>query len=426
VTLLLRRLRGQAGLIRIGALLVPVSIVPLLAVTPVVRNEYRSFRSQFGPRKPLPAPKVTLTPAQLASWRPLPEYQGAVPVLLYHGIGDAHDRYTISRKQFAEQMAMLKHANFRTIGVAQYVRLLRGDPAGLPIRPILITFDGGRWNSYQGADAVLARYGFRAAIFPIASRVGNDRFYASWGELRRMRASGRWDVELEAGLGNANVRASADGGRAPFFANLAVSKKGGRESFAAFRQRVTSDVSRGMALMRAGLPGWQPQLVSLPFGDYGQLDSNDARISPFMRGWLLTRFSALALEGQPIFSTPGDREADRYQVTSATGTGQLYTWLRHGLSYSAWTPHERRAQVAVVSQPLRDRLNSRLSACAGIPRRSRAKVADCERGVAAARRDLRTALAELRLAARGVAPAAAAQKPRLPVDKRRLAANGGA
>ena len=101
---LLARLRDQSGLIKIGALLIPLSIVPLLAITPAVRSEYRSFVASLQPREPLPAPRLSLDPVEAGSWRPLPEYDGAVPVLMYRGINSTGDRWSVTQKQFATQM----------------------------------------------------------------------------------------------------------------------------------------------------------------------------------------------------------------------------------------------------------------------------------------------------------------------------------
>jgi hypothetical protein len=399
---LLRRMREQSGVIRLTALLIPLSIAPVAAVTPVVKDEYRSLLAGFEPRAAQAAPKLKLDPVELAKWRPLPEYDAAVPVLLYHGINGSHDHYSVTRKQFAEQMMMLKRANFRTINVEQYLRFLKGDRSGLPIRPILITFDGGRWDSYQGADAVLARYGYRATMSVIAGEIGHGPFYADWNELRRMRASGRWDIELEAGLGAKNIRAGAKADQRPFYGNVRVFADGRRESFAAYQRRVTSDIDLGVTLLRSQLPGWEPRMMALPFGDYGQLAANDGRTAPFLRAWLHGNFNALLLQGQPVFSFAGMQEVDRYQVIGRTTTDQLYSWLRHGLSYSAWTKREQRLHETVVVKPFGDALAQQLAQCARLSPATR-KYAICRRHAAADRQALRAKQAELRVTADGIA-----------------------
>jgi hypothetical protein len=395
---LLRRLRGEAGVIKLTALLIPLSIAPVAAVTPVVKDEYHAFIARFQPRAPITAPKLKLDPVEMAKWKPLPEYDGAVPVLLYHGINNTHDHYSITPKQFAQQMQMLKRANFRTISVDQYLRFLKGDRTGLPIRPILISFDGGRWDSYQNADSVLAKYGYRATMSVIAGEVGSGPFYPDWAELRRMRDSGRWDIELEAGLGAKNIRAGAKADVRPFYANLRVFGHGQRETFDAYKRRVTSDIEMGMRLLRTQLPGWQPQVMALPFGDYGQLGPNDGRTGPFLRHWLHSHFQALLLQGQPVYSVAGMQEIDRYQVISRTSVDELYTWLRHGLSYSAWGAREKRLHEAAVLQPYREQLATQLEQCA-LPKHGSRTYKSCQRKAAIDRRALRAQQAELRTSA---------------------------
>ena len=139
-------------------------------------------------RSPLPAPSITLTSAQIALYQPLPLYNDSVPVLVYHSIGSTtNDGYTLSQQEFATEMAMLHQAGFHTLSAQQYYAFLHGHTNDLPARPILITFDDGRLGSYQGADQVLARYGFRALMFVIAGDVGHTS-YLTWDELGRCRA----------------------------------------------------------------------------------------------------------------------------------------------------------------------------------------------------------------------------------------------
>jgi hypothetical protein len=142
--------------------------------------------------------------------------------------------------------------------------------------------------------------------------------------------------------------------------------------------------------------------MALPFGDYGQLGPNDGRIAPFLRNWLHTRFQALLLQGQPVFSVAGMAEVDRYQVISRTTADQLYTWLRHGLGYNAWTPREQRLSAALVLNPLRNKLQQQLADC-GRFKHGTTKYATCQRHASIARREWRARQKELRVSADGIA-----------------------
>src|SRR5262245_8754461 len=79
-------------------------------------------------RAPLPAPQVTLTEEEKDVWAPLPPDRSAIPVLLYHGIGEESDfsnagdaAYGIQVDDFARQMTMIGHAGYETIDLQTYV-----------------------------------------------------------------------------------------------------------------------------------------------------------------------------------------------------------------------------------------------------------------------------------------------------------------
>ena len=102
--------------------------------------------------------------------------------------------------------------------------------------------------------------------------------YLTWDELREMRASGRWQIEEHAGDGHVLIPADGAGRRLPFYASELWSD-GKKESFARYKERVSSDIERGAALLSRNLPGWKPDLTfAVPFNNYGQNGSNDPRI----------------------------------------------------------------------------------------------------------------------------------------------------
>lgn len=320
----------SAGAAAFAALLLPLSALPFFALAPQIVRHHRTFVRDYLARDPLPAPAVTLGLAELSRWKPLPASQRAVPVLAYHGINDNRDRYSVSQRRFAEQMAMLARAGFKTIGPEQYARFLAGDITGLPPRPILIHFDDARLDSYRGADAVLARYGFRATAFVIAGLADSGHpFYLHWGELQRMAQSGRWDIQEHAGDGHYLVSSGPNGKPGPFYANRMYAN-GRYESWHDYRARVTGDLDRGRRLIEKHVPGFRPWTFAVPYGDYGQNETNDPRIPRFMRRALTERFHAIFTQNDPRYTTPGTAAADlqRYEVHTGTSADRLYHWLR--------------------------------------------------------------------------------------------------
>jgi peptidoglycan/xylan/chitin deacetylase (PgdA/CDA1 family) len=322
-------LRGAAAF-----LLLPLALVPVALAVPGITD---GGGSDAAAREPLDAPHLEIPAGRLKHWRQLPvpaagtkQGPGAVPVLAYHGVNGNRDHYSVSRRAFAGQMRMLGRAGFETIGIADYVRFLEGDTRGLPPRPVLITFDDGRLDSYRGADRILAEHGFRAVMFVIAGSVGQGRdFYLDWSELRRMATSGRWDVQAHAGVLHSNVPTDGHAGTGPAYAWRRWVAGSGLESFSEWRKRVAADVLWGTRALADRVPGFVPWSFAVPFGDYGQERTNDPRIPLFFRRFLLRHFKAVFLTRPPEYTTPRSPRAGlgRIEVHTDTTTDQLYRWL---------------------------------------------------------------------------------------------------
>jgi len=277
-------------------------------------------------------------PATAAADAPVHNYRGVVPVLLYHGI-DIVPRpsapYSITQAEFARQMAMLAEDGFKAISIAQYARFAGGDVAELPDRPILITFDDGRLDSYQGADAILARYGMRATMFVITANADAAKpGYLSWAQLRAMAAGGRWDLQEHAHAGHTLIPTGPGRRTGPYYANL-IYRNGGRERFSAFKRRVSSDILAGRRLMASQIPGFEPLAFAVPYSDYGQERTNYAPIPAWESGWLRGTFKAFFAQDHRVYNLPGNPIGQRYGVHASTTAAMLHAWLRQALPTSA-------------------------------------------------------------------------------------------
>jgi len=315
------------------SLLLPLSLIPLVGVVPLIAQAYTQFdrRHKSGP---IAAPVVRFTPWENARYKPLPAHPEAVPVLTYHGINDKQDGYSVDQRTFAAQMALLRRMGFRSLSIAQYVRFLRGDRTGLPQRPVLITFDDGRLDSFRGADRVLQRYGFRATMFVIAGAISPDNpFYLSWKELRAMEDSGRWDLQEHAGKGHYLVNYDAAGDTGPFYAFRRYTRSAGIEPIADWEQRVVTDIFAGRAALAEHLPKFRPLTFAVPYGNYGQRATNDPRIPEIMRAFLQRQFEAVFVQkvgNQPRYTSQRSYrgEAVRFEVHTDTSVDDVYRWLR--------------------------------------------------------------------------------------------------
>jgi peptidoglycan/xylan/chitin deacetylase (PgdA/CDA1 family) len=321
-------LAGNALRGAIAFLLLPLSLVPLYFAIPKIQTEVAQAEPE---RMPFDAPAFEPSAAQLARWKPLPVIKGAVPVLAYHGVNGDRDHYSVTRRQFAEQMAMLDRAGFETITIAEYVRFLQGVTVNLPKRPILITFDDGRLDSYRGADRILAKHSFRATMFAIAGFVEEQSsFYLTWDELRTMAGNGNWDVQEHAGVGHVNVRYDAAGNEGPAYAYRQYHPGKGLESFAAYKRRVEHDVLWAKRTMSEQLPGFSPLSFAVPYGSYGQDRTNDPRIPRFMSRFLRRHFQAVFMTDPPRYTTPASSRSalGRIELNEDIRTDTLYRWLR--------------------------------------------------------------------------------------------------
>ncbi|HEY8519176.1 MAG TPA: polysaccharide deacetylase family protein [Gammaproteobacteria bacterium] len=134
-----------------------------------------------------------------------------VPVFVYH---------SIEPRAFERDLAFLADNRYRTIGMAELVRHLRG--GGAAPRSVVLTFDDARSSFWRYGYPLLERYGMRGVLFVIAGltldapscrpnlsavRDGactpadiealdpDDVTLCTWPELAHMQASGVVEVE---------------------------------------------------------------------------------------------------------------------------------------------------------------------------------------------------------------------------------------
>ena len=120
----------------------------------------------------------------------------SIPVLLYHGEGDASNMPTAV---FLEQMRSIKEAGWQTITLEQFDEYMKSG-APVPDKSFLLTFDDGRKDTFYQADPILKDLGFNAVMFvitdfslPIEGKP--SMFYLSESELNYMQKSGRWNLQ---------------------------------------------------------------------------------------------------------------------------------------------------------------------------------------------------------------------------------------
>jgi peptidoglycan/xylan/chitin deacetylase (PgdA/CDA1 family) len=274
-------------------------------------------------------------------------------VLVWQGIGGARNGYSTRQRAFARQVALLKHLGYTAISTRQWADFRAGRSAGLPAKPVLLTFDDGRLDSYRGADRVLQRYGMRAAMFVVTGEIeAGNPFHTSWTELHRMADSGRWDVEPHAHQAHREVTVSRDGEQAPFYAARRYTRSQGMESLATWESRVSTDLFELREQFAA--QGFEPQAFSVPFGDYGQRRGNDRRIPALLAGLLTRQYGSFFVQADgndPGFTAPGSGPAERFEMRTGTTLDQLYGWLRKHATPSSPAPAGKAGKAKPAGKP---------------------------------------------------------------------------
>lgn len=277
-------------------------------------------------RSILPAP----SPPDAGAFAPVPD---PIPTLLFHNLSDSCDPadiYCTTRENFYSIVLMLKSAGYQTISSRQYADFRTLNWTGLPSKPVLITFDDGHVAAYRAADDILRTTCTRATMFVITGNVDNPA-YMNWSEIKAANASGHWDIELHGH--NSHVKVNDH----PW---LAWRFEG--ESYDAWKARAEDDIWTGIKLLHANLPNYAQRLYAVPYGNYGQLNTNDPAIPVELSWFFNQRFGAwfTQADSAPDFglTTPRAKERKRYTVKNTATADTVYAWLVYRAQARARTP----------------------------------------------------------------------------------------
>ena len=187
-------------------------------------------------------------------------------------------------------MTMIQHAGDETVDLQTLIDFVQNKPVDLPPRPLLLTFDDARADSWTGADAILRELHFNAVMFVDVGRVDSgDPEYLTWPELATMQDSGRWQLQLHSGKGHTQIHyGPGPDDYGPFYAY----KQQG-EDFDGWRERVHSDITWGQTTLADHISAYRPLAFAPPYGSYGQDGTNNPRIPDDLLGWLTHRYDAV-------------------------------------------------------------------------------------------------------------------------------------
>ncbi len=302
---------------RHGCLAAAISLSVILAACGSAAGERSA-------REPAPAPRVVLSAEDREVWAPGPSDRAGVPVLLYQRLGT---------EAFARQMALLDHAGYETITLDEFVRFVERQAVSLPPRPVLVTFDGGRLDSWTASDGILRELGFNAVLFVDVGRVeAGDRAYLTWEELAGLQRSRRWDVQLQSGTGHRTIQY----GPGPHDVGPFYAYRGSEEVLGGWRERVFSDITYGEEQLAHRVHGYRPLAFAPPYGNYGQAGTNDRRIPRELLARLQMSFDVVFTQDGTEPATPGaSNPLDRITVGPDVTESELRTLLDIGAGRSS-------------------------------------------------------------------------------------------
>lgn len=209
-----------------------------------------------------------------------------LPVLLYHGLAARGDDPMLASPvhlpvaAFRAQMKALRDAGYEPVTAAQAAAWFQGR-GELPKRPVLITFDDARLDSFRAADPVLEELGLKATMFaPLVNVDASLPGYASWDDLASYERTRRWEIASHGDQAHAFVGKDGKGRPGRFLTNrrwLASARR--LETDEEWERRARADHESAKRKLRARL-GSEPPAYAYPEGDYGQYEPNLADAAP--------------------------------------------------------------------------------------------------------------------------------------------------
>ncbi len=201
----------------------------------------------------------------------------AIPVLLYHGITESDRQDTVPLQKFRDQMLALKREGYQSITPAQLLGFFEGKTV-LPDKPILITFDDARSDSFQYADPVLMETGFQATMFvPVKDVAAHQPYAAVWPTLRKMFGNGRWDMQCHGAEAQHYVPTNAEGHQGHFLANKAwIADSARLETDKEYAARIEQDLLTCKEVVAQEIPGSHVFAFAFPYGDQGHRSLSNA------------------------------------------------------------------------------------------------------------------------------------------------------
>ncbi len=214
-----------------------------------------------------------------------------VPILLYHGLGEHPRSANLPVPLFESQLRALRDAGYTAITVRELVAMMEGRQP-FPRRPILITFDDARIDSFQLSDPVLAKYGMKATMFvPTARILDGHPFFADWEMVRRYAKTGRWDLQGHGHHAHDLIPIDQAEQMGGFLVNrLWLEGQDRLETQDEYVRRLEQDYQDTMRQLTGHVAGLQVVGYAFPFSEAGQENAGNEPDAADVNERLLSRY----------------------------------------------------------------------------------------------------------------------------------------
>jgi peptidoglycan/xylan/chitin deacetylase (PgdA/CDA1 family) len=221
----------------------------------------------------------------LKKWLKENKDSAVLPIFLYHGLTSFPKDPMLSYPfhhyvgVFEDHIRALHDEGYTPVTIEQVnAWLTQGKP--LPPRPVLISFDDGRTDSFVLADPILQKYGFKATMMSALVNVEGyptpdpPPGFASWERIKGFRDTGRWEIQGHGDIAHIHIPISSAGVQGMFLVNREWLDSAGRlETVEEWTARIDHDYQGAQQKMLAHL-GAAPTGFAYPEGSYGQMDDN--------------------------------------------------------------------------------------------------------------------------------------------------------
>jgi tetratricopeptide (TPR) repeat protein len=191
-------------------------------------------------------------------------------ILLYHGLTPRERSDVFKTAQFREQMEVLRREGYESITTADVAAAWQHKKR-LPEKAVLITFDDGRFDSFENADPVLKEFGYNATMFvPVCKISDTLTFFADWKTILSYKQTGRWGIQSHGDYAHERISIGPGKETGLFLANKQWLPENNRlETDDEYRTRINQDMQDAKKELTQRM-FTAVTAFAFPEGDFGQ------------------------------------------------------------------------------------------------------------------------------------------------------------